>query len=136
MATENSVATTGHPPDSELNGTWQAGLWKSLKELVQLILSSKTAVIGLVIVLLWVLVAIFAPLITTYSPLEQDYKTYQQGPIGRTHSGHRQSGARCLGACGVRRTHHPSARTHFRLRGLSRRHGAGASRRLLRRLGR
>jgi peptide/nickel transport system permease protein len=54
--------------------------WNSLKELAELILSSPTAVIGLVIVLAWVLVAIFAPLITSYSPLEQDYKNINKDP--------------------------------------------------------
>jgi len=54
--------------------------WNSLKELAELIFSSPTAVIGLVIVLAWVLVAIFAPLITTYSPLEQDYKNINKDP--------------------------------------------------------
>jgi peptide/nickel transport system permease protein len=54
--------------------------WNSLKELAELISSSPTAVIGLVIVLAWVLVAIFAPLITSYSPLEQDYKNINKDP--------------------------------------------------------
>jgi peptide/nickel transport system permease protein len=54
--------------------------WNSLKELAELIFSSPTAVIGLVIVLAWVLVAIFAPLITSYSPLEQDYKNINKDP--------------------------------------------------------
>jgi peptide/nickel transport system permease protein len=54
--------------------------WNSLKELTELIFSSPTAVVGLVIVLAWVLVAIFAPLITSYSPLEQDYKNINKDP--------------------------------------------------------
>lgn len=54
--------------------------WNSLKELAELIFSSPTAVIGLIIVLAWVLVAIFAPLITSYSPLEQDYKNINKDP--------------------------------------------------------
>lgn len=54
--------------------------WNSLKELAELVFSSPTAVIGLVIVLLWVLIAIFAPLITTYSPLDQDYKNINKSP--------------------------------------------------------
>jgi peptide/nickel transport system permease protein len=56
------------------------GFWKGLQELAELILASPTAVIGLVVVLAWVFVAIFAPLITTYSPLEQDYKNINQKP--------------------------------------------------------
>jgi len=56
------------------------GFWKGLQELAELIFASPTAVIGLVVVLAWVFVAIFAPLITTYSPLEQDYKNINQKP--------------------------------------------------------
>lgn len=44
------------------------------------LLSSKIAVVGLVIVLFWVSVAIFAPLLTPYTPLEQDWKSPNQGP--------------------------------------------------------
>jgi peptide/nickel transport system permease protein len=36
--------------------------------------------IGLVIVLAWVVIAIFAPFLTSYSPLEQDYKNINKGP--------------------------------------------------------
>jgi peptide/nickel transport system permease protein len=38
------------------------------------------AVVGLAIVLFWVFVAIFAPLLTPYTPLEQDWKAPNQGP--------------------------------------------------------
>ena len=55
-------------------------LWKSLKEFAELVLASPTAVIGLIVVLLWVLVAVFAPLLTTYTPLEQDYKFVNKPP--------------------------------------------------------
>jgi peptide/nickel transport system permease protein len=55
-------------------------LWQSLKELFELVSSSPTAIIGLVIVLAWVLVAVFAPLLTAHSPLAQDYKNINQGP--------------------------------------------------------
>jgi peptide/nickel transport system permease protein len=52
----------------------------SAKELAELIFSSPTAIVGMVIVLVWVLIAIFAPLITTYTPLEQDYKNINKPP--------------------------------------------------------
>lgn len=42
--------------------------------------ASKTALVGLVIVLFWLGVALFAPLITNYGPLEQDWKAPNQGP--------------------------------------------------------
>ena len=54
--------------------------WKSLREVAELIFSSPTAVIGLVMVLIWVLVALFAPLITTHDPLYQDYMQVDKGP--------------------------------------------------------
>jgi peptide/nickel transport system permease protein len=42
--------------------------------------SSKVAVVGLVIVTFWLFVAIFAPFLTRYTPLEQDWKAPNQGP--------------------------------------------------------
>jgi len=54
-----------------LSRTW-AGL--------SILLSSKVATVGLVIVLFWVIVAVFAPLFTQYTPLEQDWKAPNQGP--------------------------------------------------------
>ncbi|MBW2030893.1 MAG: ABC transporter permease [Deltaproteobacteria bacterium] len=47
---------------------------------VSILLASKIALIGLVIVLFWVLVAVFAPVLTPYTPLEQDWKHPNQGP--------------------------------------------------------
>ncbi|MBC8433320.1 MAG: ABC transporter permease [Desulfobacterales bacterium] len=45
-----------------------------------IIFTSKTAMVGLVIVLFWVFAAVFAPLLTPYTPLEQDWKAPNQGP--------------------------------------------------------
>jgi len=42
--------------------------------------ASKTATVGLFLVVFWVFVAIFAPLLTPYSPLEQDWKNPNIGP--------------------------------------------------------
>lgn len=44
------------------------------------IFTSKTATVGLAIVLFWVFVAVFAPFLTPYTPLEQDWKAPNQGP--------------------------------------------------------
>jgi ABC-type dipeptide/oligopeptide/nickel transport system permease subunit len=55
----------------------------SVKELAELIFSSPTAVIGMIIVLLWVFVAIFAPLITNHTALEQDYKSINKAPTAQ-----------------------------------------------------
>jgi peptide/nickel transport system permease protein len=51
-------------------------IWAGLSVLF----SSKIATVGLVIVLFWVIVAVFAPLFTQYTPLEQDWKAPNQGP--------------------------------------------------------
>ena len=63
-----------------------------MRDSVQVLFASKTAVVGLVIVLAWVLVAIFAPLMTRYGPLEQDYLMLNEGPsaahiLGTDHLG-------------------------------------------------
>ena len=47
---------------------------------LNVLFSSKTAVVGLVIVGFWVIVALFAPVLTAYGPLEQDWKAPNQGP--------------------------------------------------------
>ena len=51
-------------------------LWES----VSILFASKVAVIGLLIVLFWIFVAIFAPLLTPYAPTEQDYKAQNAAP--------------------------------------------------------
>jgi peptide/nickel transport system permease protein len=53
---------------------------KRIWEAISILFASKTAVVGLVIVMFWVLVAIFAPLLTPYSPTDQDYTAQNQGP--------------------------------------------------------
>lgn len=51
-----------------------------VRETFSILFSSKTAIVGLVIVLFWVTVAIFAPYLTDYTPYEQDWKAPNQGP--------------------------------------------------------
>jgi peptide/nickel transport system permease protein len=55
-------------------------LWKSAKESIEVVSASPTAIIGLVIVVIWVLIAIFAPAVTSHSPTEQDYLHINNGP--------------------------------------------------------
>ncbi len=50
------------------------------KDMFAILLSSKIAMVGLVIVLFWVFVALFAPYLTPYTPFEQDWKAPNQGP--------------------------------------------------------
>ena len=47
---------------------------------ILIILRSKTATVGLLIVLFWVFVALFAPLLTPYTPTYQDWENPNQGP--------------------------------------------------------
>lgn len=54
--------------------------WRRLWEGVSILFASKIGLIGLAIVLFWIFVAIFAPLLTPYGPTEQDYKAQNQGP--------------------------------------------------------
>ena len=45
-------------------------MWEGMS----IVFASKTATIGLIIVLFWLFVAVFAPFLTPYTPLEQDWK--------------------------------------------------------------
>jgi len=85
MATENLA------PEKEVDSSGNSKLppgfvvavkdfWEGLKEFAELVFSSPTAIIGMVVVLSWVAVAVFAPLITSHSPLEQDYKNINKPP--------------------------------------------------------
>ncbi|MBD3308097.1 ABC transporter permease subunit [candidate division KSB3 bacterium] len=58
----------------------QPGQFSRMRETLSVLLTSKTAVVGLIIVLFWVFVAIFAPYMTSYTPTEQDWKAPNQGP--------------------------------------------------------
>ncbi len=80
MGTENLI--TAKQIQSPPSGPMLAlkGLGKSIKGLADVIFASPTALIGLVIVLIWVFIAIFAPLITNHDPLAQDYMHLDKGP--------------------------------------------------------
>ncbi len=54
--------------------------WQGIGKRFSILFASRIAVIGLIIVLFWVLVAIFAPWLTSYSPTEQDYKAQNSPP--------------------------------------------------------
>jgi peptide/nickel transport system permease protein len=58
---------------------WWRRAWNELSVLF----ASRVAVIGLILVLFWVLAAIFAPLLTPYSPSAQDGNAQNQGPSAR-----------------------------------------------------
>jgi len=58
----------------------KAGFFKRMWNGLSILFASKIAIVGLVLVLFWVFVAIFAPFLTPYTPLEQDWKAPNQGP--------------------------------------------------------
>lgn len=60
--------------------TGRRGGLRKILEGFSLILRSPTATIGLTIVLFWVFVAIFAPLLAPHNPLAQDSSAINQGP--------------------------------------------------------
>ena len=67
-------------------------LWEKICNFLSVLLESKTATVGTIIVLVWVVVAVMAPVITTYDPLEQDYLHLNEGPsaghvLGTDHMG-------------------------------------------------
>ena len=68
-AIEQSVQTLARP-------SWWRRIWGNLS----ILFASKVAIIGLIIVLFWVFVAVFAPLLTPYSPTAQDYKAPNAAP--------------------------------------------------------
>lgn len=53
---------------------------QKIREGLSVLFASKTALVGLVIVFFWVFVAVFAPLVTRYTPTEQDWQAQNQGP--------------------------------------------------------
>lgn len=76
----------------DLQAAARARQLSRMRDNLAIVFTSKTAIVGLIIVLLWVLVAIFAPLITQYTPFEQDYLMLNEGPspqhvLGTDHLG-------------------------------------------------
>jgi peptide/nickel transport system permease protein len=58
----------------------KVGFFRRMWAGFSILFASKIATVGLAIVLFWVTVAVFAPLFTQYTPLEQDWKAPNQGP--------------------------------------------------------
>ena len=61
---------------AEVRTAFISRVWESMS----ILFSSKVAIIGLSMVLFWVIVAVFAPYFTQYTPLEQDWRAANQGP--------------------------------------------------------
>ena len=58
----------------------RSGHFEKLTNAATVLFASKTAVVGLFLVLFWVSTALFAPYITGYGPNDQDWKAPNQGP--------------------------------------------------------
>ncbi|HDP24106.1 MAG TPA: ABC transporter permease [Deltaproteobacteria bacterium] len=79
----NEKRTTASPPaDAQtfVGSDETRGILRGLSRGFSFVLASKTATVGLVIVLFWVVVAIFAPFLTLYTPYEQDWMSPNAGP--------------------------------------------------------
>ncbi len=57
-----------------------SGFTEAIRNLAEVIFASPTAIVGLTVVLIWVFIAVFAPVITRYDPLSQDYMLIDKGP--------------------------------------------------------
>ncbi|MBW2091051.1 MAG: ABC transporter permease [Deltaproteobacteria bacterium] len=72
MAVSEKVSTpSGFAITERLRKVWDK---------ISIIFASKIAIVGLLIVSFWIFVAVFAPFLTPYTPLEQDWKAPNQGP--------------------------------------------------------
>jgi peptide/nickel transport system permease protein len=71
MVAEGKVAAVGVAPPS-----W----WERLKDVVAPLLRNRIAMVGLLLVLFWVVVAVGAPLLTRYGPYEELPGVVNQGP--------------------------------------------------------
>ncbi|MCG8632641.1 MAG: ABC transporter permease [Desulfobacterales bacterium] len=72
-------ATPDSPADSPADGDQDKKTGR-IKEFFSILFSSKTALVGFIIVMFWVTVAVFAPYLTEYTPYDQDWKAPNQGP--------------------------------------------------------
>lgn len=80
MNQENALSEQEQSLSGEAPGVAKASPFALIGRGLRFLFSSPTAVIGLVIVLFWVTVAVFAPLFTAYTPFEQDWRAPNQGP--------------------------------------------------------
>jgi peptide/nickel transport system permease protein len=72
---EATVSAENNIPEVEKTGRLQR-----IRQGLAVLFASKVALTGSLIVLFWIFVAIFAPLLTPYGPLDQDWKAPNQGP--------------------------------------------------------
>jgi peptide/nickel transport system permease protein len=92
VAADEKTSGSPHPADPGVITRGAGGLLRRVRDLFELVRASRTAMVGLSIILFWVVVAIFAPLLSAHTPLEQDYTAINQGPsaehiLGTDHLG-------------------------------------------------
>jgi len=82
MAKQETIKTDGQAvdPASEESEGGLHRFSRRVAAVMRLVWASKIAVIGLAIVCFWVIVAIFAPCLTPYSPTAQDWEAPGEGP--------------------------------------------------------
>ena len=78
--TESITANEGAAVDKPVSIPKQRDFFTRARDAFSVLLASRTATVGLIIVSFWVFVAIFAPYLTPYTPLEQDWKNPNMGP--------------------------------------------------------
>jgi len=83
---------TKSPQDPSVAPLKRRARWRRVRDALAVVTSSKIALVGLVLVGFWVLLAIFAPLVSPYGPLEQDRDAMNEGPslrhfLGTDHLG-------------------------------------------------
>lgn len=74
------IKTPLDAPSPEKRSGWFSAMRASVANFWGLIFASPTAMVGLTIFLFWVIVALFAPLLTSYTPYEQDYLNINRPP--------------------------------------------------------
>ncbi|MGD8291583.1 MAG: ABC transporter permease [Desulfobacterales bacterium] len=72
--------STAEQPAATVKVAKKTDVFRRMWAGVSVLFASKIATVGLAIVLFWVIVAVFAPFFTPYTPLEQDWKAPNQGP--------------------------------------------------------
>jgi peptide/nickel transport system permease protein len=79
-APQEQVAADCEAIDTPDPSPARRSVWQRMADALSVLLASKTATAGFILVLFWVLVAVFAPFLTPYTPLEQDWKSPNVGP--------------------------------------------------------
>ncbi|BBO70616.1 ABC transporter permease [Desulfosarcina alkanivorans] len=79
MHSDSNVQKTDEP-DGDAPPPSDGVRFEKLRNGMAVLFASKTALVGLVLVMFWVGTALFAPYVTSYGPTDQDWKAPNQGP--------------------------------------------------------